>query len=165
MTKPDIERVTRLIQDAPLGQYIGESGARILAERAATESCLKDGEFLYHRGDKAEGFYIVTSGRLAFTRESGGKTHILHVMEEGDLLGELSFIDNTPRTVSACALGEVSVLCFNAEDIQPLVTEHPKMVFDFMRAVIKRVHHTVASIAQQQLELSDYISTGGRGRI
>ena len=167
MSKPDIERVARLINEAPLGQYIGSEGAKILAERVASEHRLKDNEFLYHRGESAGSFYIITEGRVAFTRgnQNNGKMRILHVLESGDLMGELSFIDGTPRTVSACALGDASVLCFNAEDITPLITEHPKLMFDFMRAVIKRVHNTVASIGQQQIELADYISTGGRGRI
>jgi hypothetical protein len=37
-------------------------------------------------------------------------------------------------------------------------------MFDFMRAIIKRAHHTVSSIEKQQMALSDYISTGGKGR-
>ena len=167
MSKPDIERVTQLIKEAPLGQYIGPEGVKILAERVASEQRLKDNEFLYHRGEMADSFYIITEGRVAFARENANneKMRILHVLEKGDLMGELSFIDGTPRTVSACALGDAAVLCFNAEDIMPLITEHPNLVFDFMRAVIKRVHNTVASIGQQQIELADYISTGGRGRI
>ena len=166
MSISQIERVRDLIMQAPLGKYIGEEGAWILAEKAAREICLSEDEFLYHRGDSANSFYIVTEGRIAIGREGRDdrKMRIFHVLEKGDLLGELSFIDGTPRTVSALALGSASVLCFDAVDIRPLVTEHPKMVFDFMRAVIKRVHRTVSAIGQQQMELADYISSGGRGR-
>jgi CRP-like cAMP-binding protein len=42
---------------------------------------------------------------------------ILHVLEKGDLVGELSFIDDTPHTVSVMALGNASLLRFKAEDI------------------------------------------------
>lgn len=166
MNKPQLERVRELINQAPLHQYIGDEGAKILAEKAASEIRLADDEYLYHKGDAANSFYIVAEGRLAFMRDdaSDGKQRILHVLEKGDLIGELSFIDGSPRTLSVCALGEASVLCFEAEDIRPLSSEHPQLVFDFMRAVIKRVHHMVATIGRQQMELTDYIASGGRGR-
>ncbi|KXF80598.1 Crp/Fnr family transcriptional regulator [Enterovibrio coralii] len=166
MNIPYEENVARLILEAPIGQYIGESGASILAQQAATEISLNDGEFLYRTGDVANSFYIVTSGRLAFCREnkSSGKINLLHTLHQGDLIGELSFIDGEPRSISVQALGAATVLCFHREDIDPLITSHPKLVFDFMRAVVKRVHHTVTAIGQQQAELADYIATGGKGR-
>ena len=166
MNYAQTERVRDLIIEAPLGQYIGNEGAQILAERAALEIRLSNDDFLYHRGDEANSFYIVTKGRIAIGRERDNRTmRIFHVLEKGDLLGELSFIDGTPRTVSAAALGDACVLCFDAEDIRPLVYEHPKLTFDFMRAVVKRVHRTVSAIGQQQMDLADYISSGGRGRL
>jgi CRP-like cAMP-binding protein len=166
MNKPQVARVRDLINAAPLRQYIGEEGAQVLAERAASETRLANDDFLYHQGDTASSFYIVAEGRIAFVQQNSkdDKPRILHVLEKGDLLGELSFIDGSPRECSAVALGEASVLCFEAADIIPLSTEHPKLIFDFMRAVIKRVHHTLSSMGQQQRELADYIASGGRGR-
>ncbi|WP_434358768.1 cyclic nucleotide-binding domain-containing protein [Parasalinivibrio latis] len=166
MNKPNVESIARLIMDAPIGQYIGESGAQVLAQHAAREIKVSNGDFLYREGDAANSFFIVMSGRLAFCKENKGstKTSLLHVLEQGDLIGELSFIDHDPRTVSVQALGDAAVLCFERGDIDPLIESHPKVVFDFMRAVVRRVHHTVSAIGQQQAELADYIATGGRGR-
>ncbi len=166
MNKPDIEHVEKLILDAPIGHYIGKEGARILAERACCERVLKDGEFLFHQGDLEHCLYIVAEGRLAVVKErgKGEKPRILHVLEKGDLVGELSFIDDTPHIASVMALGDARVLSFKADDIRPLITEHPRVMFDFMRAVIKRVHHTLADIGRQQMALQDYITHGGKGR-
>ena len=167
MKKPDRKQAKKLIMEAPIGEYIGEDGAQILADRACCEVILEDSEYLFHHGDMENSFYIVAEGRLALTKErkNNKNPHILHVLEKGDLVGELSFIDNTPNMTSVMALGKASVLRFKAEDISPLITEHPRFMFDFMRAVIKRVHHTVANISKQQMALSDYISTGGKGRL
>ncbi|MBV7296798.1 Crp/Fnr family transcriptional regulator [Enterovibrio paralichthyis] len=166
MNKPNAENVARLILEAPIGQYIGEDGAAVLAQQAAREMTLEDGEFLYRAGDTANSFYIVTEGRLAFCREnkSSGKINLLHTLHQGDLIGELSFIDGEPRSISVQSIGSARLLCFDRDSIDPLITSHPKLVFDFMRAVVKRVHHTVAAIGQQQAELADYIATGGKGR-
>lgn len=167
MNQLNVEHISQLIFDAPLGQYIGTEGAKILAQNSTSVQYLKDDENLYRSGDAADSFFMITSGRIAFVTENsdGSNRQIIHVLERGDLLGELSFIDKTPRTVSAYALGDTSVLCFHADDINPLVVSHPRLVFDFMRAVIKRVHSTLTSINRQQMELSNYIATGGSGRL
>lgn len=165
--KEDIETIKNFILKAPLGQYIGEHGAQILAERACCRQELKDGEFLFHQGDTPDSFYMLVKGRLATVKErkKDKKPRILHVLEEGDLVGELSFIDDMPHTTSVMALGPATVLRFKADEIRPLILEEPQLMFDFMRAVVKRVHHTLTSIIKQQIALSDYITMGGKGRV
>ncbi|ABF08410.1 MULTISPECIES: Crp/Fnr family transcriptional regulator [Pseudomonadota] len=166
MKELEIDRIATMIYEAPLGEYIGRDGAGILAEHAVSECRLKDGEFLYRQGESASSFYIVTEGRLALVkaRSAVGKERIVHVYEEGDLVGELSFVDQTPYTLSVRALGEASLLCFNADGIEPLITEQPLLIYNFMRAIIKRVHHVVATVGEHEMELQQYISTGGKGR-
>lgn len=168
MNKPDKKQVKDLIMQAPIAKYIGERGAEILAERASGEGEVADNDFLFHEDEMDNSFYMISSGHLALVKERKNKSkkpRTLHVLDVGDLVGELSFIDDTPHTTSVVGLGNAKVICFKAEDIRPLITEEPQLMFDFMRAIIKRVHRTVAFIGKQQLALSDYISTGGKGRL
>ncbi|CAG7641249.1 cyclic nucleotide-binding domain-containing protein [Rhodococcus opacus] len=166
MNVQEIDRIAAAIYDAPLGEYIGRDGAGILAEHAANERLLKNNEFLYRKGETTNSFYIVTEGRLALVRERSedAKELIVHVLEKGDLAGELSFIDQTPHTLSVYALGEAAVLRFKSDDIKPLITEHPELIYNFMRAVVKRVHSVVNVVGQHEMEMAQYILTGGRGR-
>lgn len=164
MNDSRVEHVATVIQQAPVGQYLGADGARVLAEFAGAEKHLADRDWLFRKGEKAVTFYIVTSGRLAFVREATTKRPelVLHVLDKGDLVGELSFIDGSTYTVSCTALGEATVLSFDVGDLSPLIENHPRVLYDFMRAVILRVHQSRASILSQQQELSDYITTAGK---
>lgn len=165
--KTNAEEIAALIHNAPIGKYIGENGAKILAERAAQKLELEDDEVLCEKGISTNSFYIVTKGRLAITSEVKDKqTHtILHVLEKGDLVGELSFIDGSAHAETVRSLRNSCVISFNKADIDPLINDNPELVFNFMRAVIKRVHSTLTSINRQQNELLTYIQTGGRGRL
>ncbi|MBA4260592.1 MAG: cyclic nucleotide-binding protein [Comamonadaceae bacterium] len=167
MQEREIERIAALIYQAPLGEYIGRDGAAILAAHAGSERRLQDQDFLFHQGDLTNSFYIVTEGRLALVREKTETRRevTVHVLDKGDLVGELSFIDQTPHHLSVRALGAAAVLCFKAGDIQPLITQHPQLVYNFMRAVVKRVHAVVATLGEHEMALQQYIQTGGRGRI
>lgn len=167
MNERKVEHIANLIYEAPLGEYIGRDGASVLAEHAGQEHKLQDGDFLFHQGELTNSFYIVTEGRLALVREQTAERRemVVHVLEKGDLVGELSFIDQTPHTLSVKALGNASVLCFKAGDMQTLITQQPQLTYNFMRAIIKRVHRVVATLGQHEMELQQYIQTGGRGRV
>lgn len=166
MTKLDSKQIKALLMEAPIGQYIGESGAEILSERTDFEYEIKDNDFLFHQGEMTGCFYLITSGHLALVKEKEAKKpRMLHILDKGDLVAELSFIDDTAHTASVMALGDARVIRFKAEDIRPLIIGEPQFMFNFMRAVIKRVHSTVAAIGNQQMALSDYISSGGKGRV
>lgn len=166
--KPNTAEIATLIHNAPIGKYIGEDGAKLLAERVAQKLDLDDDDVLCEKGTSTNSFYIVTKGRLAITsevKEDKLTPAILHVLEKGDLVGELSFIDGSAHANTVRSLGSSCVISFNKADIDPLVNEHPELVFNFMRAVIKRVHSTLTAINHQQNELLTYIQTGGRGRL
>ncbi|MDY7577063.1 cyclic nucleotide-binding domain-containing protein [Herbaspirillum sp. RTI4] len=165
--KSNIDEIAALIHNAPIGKYIGESGAKILAERAAQKIDLDDDEVLCEKGISTNSFYIVTKGRLAITSDVKDKQTpaILHVLEKGDLVGELSFIDGSAHPDTVRSLGRSCVISFNKADIDPLINDNPELIFNFMRAIIKRVHSTLTAINRQQNELFSYIQTGGRGRL
>ncbi|MBD3893917.1 cyclic nucleotide-binding domain-containing protein [Hydrogenophaga sp.] len=164
MNQHEIDKIAALIYAAPLGEYIGRDGAAILAERAGCVRRLQDKEYLYRKDETTNSFYIVSEGRLALIKETSGGDQVLHVLEKGDLVGELSFIDQMPHNLGVMALGNATVLCFSADGMRPLITEHPELVYNFMRAVIKRVHSVVAAVSAQQMALEQYISTGAKGR-
>jgi CRP-like cAMP-binding protein len=159
MTDQQLDPVTAAIAAAPLGEYLGPEGSAVLAGYADGERSLAAGEHLFHRGASPEAFYLLTQGRLAVEREPG---RVVHVLEKGDLVGELSFIDGTPHTQSVRALEDATVLTFVIDDVTPLIAGHPRVMFDFMRAVIARAHQTTAAIGRERQELADFITRGGR---
>lgn len=159
----NVSEIHKHIVDAPIGRYIGDRGAKIFAERADSILELEDGEHLYNRGDDSSSFFIVYEGHLELVKlKKKGKPKVLHIFKKGDLVGELSFIDDTQRFSTILAQGTVKVLQFKAEDIRPLILQEPQVMFDFMRAVIRRAHSIMDFISKQQSALSDYISYTGK---
>lgn len=160
MEKPNIKKVKQLLKDAPIGRYLGEYGVDVFAECASVELKLDDNELLFQQGDTDNSFYVLQQGRLArFVKdERTGNEKIIHIFESGDLIGELSFIDGEPHSSSVKALGEATVVCFKEESFTPLITKEPEVMYQFMKAIVTRVHHTLADISRQQIALSGYIS-------
>ncbi len=155
-----------LLEQSPLGHHLGTTGSEVLAGYAGAERTLADGEFLFHRGDPPQPCCLVSRGRLGVVREETRHRSevVVHVLKTGDLVGELSFIDGTDQTDSVRALGPAAVVPFALDSLDPLIEEHPRVGYDFLRAVIRRAHHIAASLRHQQEELADYVSRGGKRR-
>ncbi|PHS25940.1 MAG: hypothetical protein COA83_04570 [Methylophaga sp.] len=124
MSKLDIGAAKNLILDAPIGRYIGDRGAQVFAKCADCIVDLEDNDFLFKEGETTSSFYIVIQGRLAIVKtkkEKDSKLRILHILEKSDLIGELSFIDDTHHTASVMAIGDAQVLEFKAEKISNII--------------------------------------------
>jgi CRP-like cAMP-binding protein len=65
---------------------------------------LKKDDFLIHEGDKSTQMYYLVKGTLGvYKRKGDGLTQIGNVLE-GEIVGEMSFLDEAPRSASVKAL-------------------------------------------------------------
>jgi CRP/FNR family cyclic AMP-dependent transcriptional regulator len=72
---------------------------------------LRPGEMLFRQGDAPSGLYGLVSGTLKMSSlREDGREAILAVLEPGIWFGEISLIDDLPRTHDATAVGPVDVL-------------------------------------------------------
>src|SRR5689334_21411647 len=63
------------------------------------------GEVLFDEGDPAEALVILRSGRVKVVLVgANGEETILHVAGPGEVLGELSLVDDEPRSATAVAI-------------------------------------------------------------
>ncbi|MCB9073567.1 MAG: Crp/Fnr family transcriptional regulator [Bdellovibrionaceae bacterium] len=76
------------------------------------------GQYLFREGDLSTSMYIIKNGRLAITKKNFNSEDevILSEKVNGELLGEMAFFDNKPRSASAKAMisSEVFELPFAA---------------------------------------------------
>jgi CRP-like cAMP-binding protein len=95
--------------------------ARILEECDRVE--VGRGEILLRKGDSTNAFYIVCEGELHVIDEKPGKRFLLSALRERDLFGEMSFLDEGPRSATVVAATDAVVLRFTKEDFIRLMVE------------------------------------------
>ena len=109
-------------------------GALPLRERRAMLGAaellrLRPGEMLFRQGDRVPpgkgAFYGLVAGsfKISSLREDG-KEAILAVLEAGNWFGEISLIDQQPRTHDATAVGEAEVLALPRAAFDDLMKRH-----------------------------------------
>lgn len=82
------------------------------------------GTALFHERQTSDRVHVVLSGRVKLSSVSeDGKESVLAIRGPGDLLGELSAIDDEPRSASATALEPVEALVVPAGDFRSFLAQ------------------------------------------
>jgi CRP/FNR family transcriptional regulator/CRP/FNR family cyclic AMP-dependent transcriptional regulator len=83
----------------------------------------KKNETIFYEGDPGAEMFIVRSGQIKIlTTSADGKEMILGVLLPGDFFGEMSLLDNQPRSAMAVATAkETELLIIRQEDFLKLV--------------------------------------------
>jgi hypothetical protein len=92
-----------------LDPSLGKEVATQLEERK-----LKAGSFLFHQGDVATHFYIVSKGKIEALEEAPER--VLRSYAPGESFGEVAILGRTARTASVRAVADSVVLGLPAED-------------------------------------------------
>ena len=97
---------------------------------------LKEGTRLFETGDHGDELYIVRSGKVEiFIRNVAGEKIVLTVAEQGDLFGELSMLDNRPRTATAIALEDTELIVLNRSNLLAFFQKKPDAAIDMIAAM------------------------------
>jgi CRP-like cAMP-binding protein len=140
-----------------LGKELSGEEAQILADLIRLHS-LKDGEIVCDEGQADSKLYVVISGALNVSkRDPAGGWSNLYAMTHGDLVGELSFIDETPHYAALRAAGPTEVFSLDRRDLETLLETHPRIAYKVMRAIMRTVHGILRRMSVQAVELQNYI--------
>ena len=148
---------THLVMNSSLGSELTTEEATALAGTMQSRE-LADGEFLISEGMNDDALHVLLEGKLEVIKRTGaGEEASLGVLREGDLAGELSFVDGHAHTVGLRALCATTVLSLSREDFEAMVGGHPQLVYKVMRAVARSAHKIVHRMNAEFIELSNYI--------
>lgn len=75
------------------------------------------GEVLFEEGDKADQAYLILEGSIVIYRKLGNDEVVLATLGRGDIVGEMSLIDNQPRMASARVASDTKLTVITRDDL------------------------------------------------
>lgn len=145
------------LQQSHLGRELSPEQLTTLAGHLVFRD-LKPDEVLVREGTSDNHLYVIVTGVLGVVKNAGTAEAVtLFALNAGDLVGELSFIDQTPHYASLVASGPTRVFGLEREHLESLLLEHPALVYRVMRAIIRTVHQIQRRLSMQTVELTNYI--------
>lgn len=94
------------------------------------------GETIFAAGDLGDELYIVRSGEVElFVKDTAGQKIVLTVAEKNDVFGELSMLDQRPRSATALTLTDCELLVLDRDDLLLLFKRQPDAALNMLAAM------------------------------
>ncbi len=94
------------------------------------------GQHVFRAGDRPGAAYIVEHGVLRIDRTlASGRSVLFALSTPGDLLGELSLIDDAPRSANVTTLTDASLLVIGAGDLRAGLVEDPGLAWGMLTRI------------------------------
>lgn len=146
--KPDSGVVATLAAATPFARMEREEVERI-AEVVVPRS-YRAGEALFREGDPGDACYVVQSGVVRIVRtHSDGRQVVLALRRPPDLLGELAMFGSAPRSASAEAVEDTTVLAIVAGDMRRLLMARPTIAMAMLEELADRVRSASDQVSQR----------------
>ncbi len=110
---------------------------------------LPAGDYLFHDGDAATGFYVILQGEIEISKTIGGQAIVLAKLPPGSFIGEIALLTGQPRSASGRATTESQLLEFNRELVESVTRSSPIAQL-LMTTMAERMRDTEAQIRQQE---------------
>jgi len=104
---------------------------------------VKEGKDLIVKGEPSIDLYIVTSGSFKVYDDTLGEDFVHAILDKGDVFGEMSFIDGTPRSASVKAIEDGTLLRMGRKEFDNLLASNPDtamlFIFTLARVITRRL--------------------------
>ncbi|HEU4949940.1 MAG TPA: Crp/Fnr family transcriptional regulator [Candidatus Deferrimicrobiaceae bacterium] len=145
----DVLRKTLLFATLP------DDDLRRVADLAVSRRFAKR-EAVFREGDRADGFFIVTSGKVKVFKLSGeGKEQVLHVLEAGQTFAEAVIFEGGDYPAHAETLTDAELLFLPKRPFIDLLERHPKVSIRMLASLsrwLRRMTDLVENLSLKDVE-------------
>lgn len=119
------------------------------------ERTFKEDEFVFEKGQPGAAVYFIVSGKIAIEvkSENGSVRHIAD-LHEGSFFGELALLDDSPRSATARAATDLTVLVLARSELDRMLEERPLIAGSVYRNLARmtgeRLKSTIERIQKEQ---------------
>ena len=137
-------------------EAVGPEAAAAFRGRATARRYVR-GEALMHAGQVPRDVFLLRGGRVKVSAStSAGRHFLLAVRGPGDLVGELSALDDLPRSATIEALEAVDALVLQHADFRAVLAQHPEAAMGLLRMLSARLRDADA----KRIQLAGYTALG-----
>lgn len=132
------------------------------AETRAGSGAVRDelvvprGAVIFRQGDPGDSMFLVQRGRVRILLESGGHQADVAVLERGAFFGELSLLSEAPRSATAEALEDATLLVIRRDVFAMMMQDDIDIVFRMLHTMGERLGRTDRQV-REILEHQNYV--------
>ena len=149
--------VNDLLENVPLFSGLQEEELTTMSRATVAKNFAKHA-IIMREGDKTDALYIITSGKVKVVLSTGGgKEVILAMLGKSELFGEMSPLDQPPRSADVVAMEPTQLLVISKTDFINCLAHNPQMALKIMQGLIQRLRN-----ADRQIQSLALMNVYGR---
>ena len=138
-----------LLRRVPLFAGIEPARLKLLAYTSDVVT-YRASQILFKHGDVGDAAYVIIKGDAEVIVPSGTEEISIAVLHDGDFVGEIAILCDTPRTATVRAKSELKALRIRKEPFFELLHQFPEMAVEMTRLLAERLTRTTAELVEAQ---------------
>ncbi|MGI8785746.1 MAG: cyclic nucleotide-binding domain-containing protein [Acidobacteriota bacterium] len=106
------------------------------------------GDHIVKQGESGLGLFFITRGRVKVEIDRNGTRAVVAELHAEDFLGELSIIDNKPRSANVICLEDTGCLLLTRDSFSKLMNKYPEIAIQMAKALAGRIRATNEKMGQ-----------------
>ncbi|MDR0551968.1 MAG: cyclic nucleotide-binding domain-containing protein [Spirochaetaceae bacterium] len=110
------------------------------------------GSLFCSEGESGGEMYILQSGRANITKIVNGTEATLAVLNAGDMFGEMSLLEEKPRSASAAAMEECVVMVVTKNNFMSMTAAKPQLITRLTKMLAERIWYSCRLLSTVRIE-------------
>jgi CRP/FNR family transcriptional regulator, cyclic AMP receptor protein len=136
-----------LLRRVPLFSGIEPAKLKLLAYTSDVVT-YNPGQVLFRMGDAGDAAYVIIQGAAEVSIVTDTGDIPVAQLKDGDFLGEIAILCDTPRTATVTATSELKTLRIRKEQFFELLRQFPEMAIEMTRMLADRLTRTTAELVE-----------------
>jgi len=133
---------TSFLQGIPLFAELGEADLEILTRDFHSRKYRKK-EIIFHQGDDSRVLYVVMEGKVRiFCISPAGNETSIRIFSAREMIGEFSAIDDEPRSTTAQAVEDCTLLKMGQARFLQCLREMPELAMGLIKQLVEKLRWT-----------------------
>jgi CRP/FNR family cyclic AMP-dependent transcriptional regulator len=137
------DSILDMLDKTSLWSGLSKRDLRAIA-KLSKERSYEPGENIVSKGESGVGFYLILEGAVDI--KSDGKT--LTKLGPGQFFGEMSVLDNQPRSADVVVVEPTRCLTLSAWSFNAMISENPKIALRMLQEFVRRLRNTNKALSE-----------------
>jgi CRP-like cAMP-binding protein len=116
------------------------------------------GADVFGEGVDGHTLHVIKAGEVKVTKKDPeGTEQVLALLKEGDIFGEMSFLDGRPHSASITAVHSSKILKIEKTDFDNFVESHPRAAYKIMKNIVFQVDSIVRRMNSTYVDMLSYM--------
>ncbi|MBI5643396.1 MAG: cyclic nucleotide-binding domain-containing protein [Deltaproteobacteria bacterium] len=147
----------KLLRELPFFTDLSDNELEIVS-KVVKKKEFKLGDTIFKESEDGASIYIIRKGEVKACKIApDGELFTLTIMKDGDIFGEMSFLDGRPRSATVVAVSDLETYVIEKADFETLVDGNPRIIYKMLKNIVFTIHSIVRGMNSRYIEMINYM--------